>query len=216
VAIASQKSIQVLILNAGHYQVNPALQTPFQDTHDMMRVNFLAPVQIATSLLLGWKERGYGHIVVVSSIMARGGHSLASSYVASKQALRGYFLSLSTEEYSWLRVDVVCPGAVATDLWKAQHVAADHGPTLSVPRVADLLLTGVVGPHALFYETWISRWDGLLWLFLSTYFPNLFALCIHLLGTARMAIWSKTGEDALHIPKLVLALGETLLWGRPN
>lgn len=183
-----------------------------------MRVNFEAPVELATTLILldNWKERGYGHVVVTASIMARGAHSLSSSYSASKQALRGYFQTLSTEEFRWLRVDVVCPGAIATGMWNAldKNIISDDGEKLLPERFVHLMLTGVVGPQILFYETWISNGPGLLWITLSSFAPNIFHLAIHVLAVGRMAIWEKGGgvEDALHIPDLLRAIYQAV-WG---
>jgi len=211
------KPIDMLFLNSGIYQLKPALQTTIDETRKIMRVNFEAPVELAQTLihLDTWKERGYGHIVVTASIMSRGAHSLSSTYSASKHALRGYFQSLSTEEFRWLRVDVVCPGAVATNMWNAldKELVSDEGAKLRVDRFVRLMLTGVVGPQVLFYETWISNAPGLMWITLSSYTPHLFHLSIHVLGVARLIIWEKGGEvvDALNLPEILWALWKTVI-----
>jgi len=213
----ANKPIDMLFLNSGRYQLKPALETPIEETHAIMRVNFEAPVELAQTLihLDTWKERGYGHIIVTSSVMAKGAHSLSSSYSASKQALRGYFQSLSTEEFRWLRVDVVCPGAIATDMWNAldHQVASADGEKMNPIRFVHLMLTGVVGPQLLFYETWISKAPGLLWITLSSFTPNLFHFFIHVLAVGRMAIWEKSGgvDDALYVPDLIWAVLQVVM-----
>ncbi len=124
--------IIILILNAGQYHLAPALELELETNvdkalPDLMQVNFASPVQLAHRLLrqdrCRWKERGYGQIVAVSSLMARGASPLNAAYSASKHALRSYFLALAVEENSWLRVDVVLPGPGVTDtglwLWDA-------------------------------------------------------------------------------------------------
>jgi NAD(P)-dependent dehydrogenase (short-subunit alcohol dehydrogenase family) len=215
--VADHHSIDVLFLNAGIYQVQPALQTTRHESQKIMRINYETPVELALALmhLDRWKERGYGHIVVTASLVSRGGHSLASTYSASKHALMGYFQSLSTEEFPWLRVDLVCPGAVATNLWNAlgKDVSADERAKVPVRRCVQLMLTGVTGPWLLFYETWISKAPGLLWITLSSYTPRLFHVAIHAFGVARLAIWESTSAagdqrtiDALNLVELITAL----------
>lgn len=210
-------SIDILFLNAGMYQVQPALETTIEQTRRIMRVNFESPVEITQRLLQldGWKERGHGHIVCVASIMSRGGHSLASSYAASKHALRGYFHSLSTEEFEWLRVDTVLPGAIANpNFWSAldddDKIRADEGGFLNVKRCVHLILRGITGPWFLSFEMWIGKGPGLLYAMLSAYTPNLFNASIHIIGVARMAIWNQTGGtyDCLSVPTLVRVLWE--------
>jgi short-subunit dehydrogenase len=210
--LANNKPIDMLFLNSGRYQLNPALQTPIEETRAILRVNFEAPVELAQTLIQldSWRERGHGHIVVTASLVAKGAHSLSSSYSASKQALRGYFQTLSTEEFRWLRVDVVCPGAIATDMWNAldEKLIADEGEKMSSARFVRLMLTGVIGPQILFYETWISKAPGLLWITLSSFAPHLFHVAIHVLAVGRMAIFEKGGgvEDALNIRDLLRAV----------
>lgn len=199
-------SIDVLVLNAGVYQNKPALTTSREERDWITRVNYQAPVDLAHAMITRgrWKERGFGHIVAVTSVMSHGPHSLSSAYAASKSALKSYFHTLSTEEYSWLRVDVACPGATDTGLWKNSYSKSNSGGAkMTSARVAHLILTGAAGPYGLFYETWISKAAGLLWLWLSHYMPNAFHGFVHLLGYIRVAIWEKEELDALDLPLLL-------------
>lgn len=206
------KPIDILFLNAGRYQLKPALQTDIEEVRNILRINFESPVELAHTLMTRdmWKDRGQGHIVVTSSLMGRGGHSLSSSYSASKHALRGYFHTLATEEQGWLRVDVVCPGAVSTNMWQAldKDLLSNEGDKIKVDRLVRLMLTGVVGPYFLFYETWISKFAGILWIFLASYAPSLHHMFIHVLALARLAVWNDSGGqvDELNVPNLLWAL----------
>lgn len=217
--------IDVLILNAGVYQLQPALQTSFTTTQYLMRINFEAPVALTTSLIHqnDWPSRGSdgGHVVAVTSLVARGPQSLTSSYAASKAALRNYMFTLSTEESSWLRVDVALPGATNTELWnsldnnKSSTVVppADDAVKMSSQRVAQLILTGAAGPSLLFYEMWVTKPVGLVWIYLSVYTPTLFHLLIHVIGYIRVQVWNQTGSDTLDVPTL-LKSGLNVLLGR--
>ena len=156
IAASPDQSIDILILNSGIYQIQAAIDTPIEKRREIMRVNFEAPVDLALELIQqdGWKQRGHGQLVVVASVMSKGPNSCSSTYCASKAALKNYFQTLSTEEWTWLRVNLVLPGATKTDMW--EHTGTDVRPdegTLMLPeRVAELLLAAITGPYMLFYE----------------------------------------------------------------
>jgi len=172
---AASSGIDILILNAGQYQISPALETQLDDAiPQLMQTNFIGPASLSQKLIQNdkWKERGYGHIVTVASLMARGISPLNSVYSSTKHALRSYFASLAAEERSWLRVDLVLPGATATNLWSSslksgisgkrhdQSLFADDRSKMSVRRCAQLILSSMIGPN--FGEYWITRQPGLL------------------------------------------------------
>lgn len=219
--VIAKGNIDILILNAGIYQLKPALQTTMSETRDILRVNFEAPVALATTLIHmnQWKTRRHGHIVVVTSLVARGAQSLTSSYAASKAALRNYMFTLSTEESSWLRVDVALPGATDTGLWNSlsSNTTVERAPEyvkMSPRRVAHLILTGASGPFWLFYETYITKPIGLIWIYLSIYTPTLFHLFIHIVGYIRVQLWNVHGSDTLDMTTLLSSIAKLLFTGR--
>lgn len=211
-------NIDVLILNAGVYQLKPALQTTFDETQYLFKVNLESPIALATTLIKRneWKERGNGHVVVVTSLVARGAQSLLSTYAASKAAVRNYFLTLSTEESSWLRVDIALPGATDTGLWDSLNntsIASLQHAKMSPQRVAHLILTGACGPYWIFHETYITKPIGLVWIYLSIYFPMTFHWMIHIVGYLRVREWMMNGSDVLDIGTLIKN-GVNVLMGR--
>jgi short-subunit dehydrogenase len=217
--------IDVLILNAGVYQLEPALSTSMETTQYLLRVNFESPVALATQVIRqdDWKSRGSGQIVAVTSLVARGPQSLTSSYAASKAALWNYLFTLSTEEAEWLQVNVALPGATRTNLWdsldtgttntnnaKANKRARDE-VKMSPQRVAQLILTGAAGPSLLFYEMFITKPIGLVWVYLSLYTPNLFHILVHVIGYIRVQLWNQTGSDTLDVPTLLKSTIDMLM-----
>ena len=229
--------IDVLVLNAGRYQCGPALETDLDAlVPELMRINFVSPVLLSQKLILAdrWREKdGRGHVVAVSSLMGRGTSPLNSVYSATKHALRAYFLALAAEERSWLRVDVVLPGAVDTGLWDGTMISAtigrppddddddaaartqkppplyaDDRSKMSVRRCARLIVSSMIGPNCLFYETWVTLNPGLLWVYTASYMPNTFHLLSNIVAPLRMNIWRERGEDALYLPTLL-----SHLWG---
>ncbi|KAL3810420.1 hypothetical protein ACHAXA_005628 [Cyclostephanos tholiformis] len=118
----------VLVLNAGRYHIGPAYDTDHDvDLADLVRINYVSPIRLAHGLMImdGWKYgKKRGHVVAISSLMGRGTSPLNSIYSSTKHAMRAYFLALAAEERSWLRVDVVLPGAVDTGLWEGAGIAS--------------------------------------------------------------------------------------------
>lgn len=222
---APESGIDIVILNAGQYHCAPALETNVDKAlPDLMQVNFASPVQLAHKLLRQdrWKERGHGHIVAISSLMGRGASPLNAAYSASKHALRSYFLALAAEERSWLRVDVVLPGATNTGLWDAswnrknedvgeksasKQLQADDRSKMSVKRCAQLILSSMLSPsYLLFGESWITKNPGLLWVYLASYTSCTFQVMTNIIAPLRLSMWKRNGEDALYFPTLVQEL----------
>lgn len=223
---AAEVGIDIIILNAGQYFCAPALDTNVDEAlSDLMQVNFASPVQLAHKLMLRdrWKERKHGHIVTISSLMGRGAAPLNAVYSASKHALRGYFHSLAAEEKSWLRVDVILPGAVNTGLWnaswssknevgddKAGQLQADDRSKMPVERCVQLIISSMIGPSYMFFESWISRNPGLLWVYLASYEPCTFHVLTNIIAPLRLSMWKK-GEDALYLPTMLQHLLKSFL-----
>ena len=211
-----KKSIDILVLNSGIYQVQPALETSAEYRRKLFRVNVEAPMELSQALMQqdDWKGRGHGHIVVVSSVMAKGPHSLSSTYAATKAALKSYFQSLSCEEWPWLKVTSVLPGATETDLWKnleSQHVRPDHrGSAMTPQRVALLMVRTMAATHSssmwawwCFHEVWISKNIGLVYACMSHYTPTLFYVVNHMIGLARLEAWNEHHKDMLEVFALI-------------
>ena len=109
--------VDVLVNNAGESHSGPFEELPADDLHRLFQVNVLGPVRLTQLVLPGMRERGYGRVVMVGSMLASFPLSYRSSYVASKAALRG-FASGARHEYSpfgvWLTT--VEPGSINTGI----------------------------------------------------------------------------------------------------
>jgi dehydrogenase/reductase SDR family protein 7 len=196
--------LELLVLNAGRSQRQPAVDSDIQVTRDIMKLNFESTVELAMLVIQKdkWVQKEKGHIVVTSSVAGKLPVALSSSYAASKAALHGYFNSLRSE-FRWLRVDVVCPGPVATPIALAAHSTPagkvhlqneKNDNKMSVERFALLMLSGVKGPHWLFYETWISQQPELLFTALGQYLPTFTTGLAKRLGPKRIEAFYN-GQD---------------------
>ena len=109
--------VDYVINNGGISQRDTALNTTLDVTRRLMEVNFFGNVELTRCVLPGMVARGSGHVVTVSSVVGHIGTPLRSSYAASKHALHGYYDSLRYEvEREGVRVTIVCPGYIHTDI----------------------------------------------------------------------------------------------------
>jgi len=90
--IGEYGGIDILVNNAGR-SIRRAIENSYDRLHDfdrLMRLNYLAAVQVTMGFLPGMTERRSGHVVNVSSITAITLASRFSAYVASKSALEAW------------------------------------------------------------------------------------------------------------------------------
>jgi NAD(P)-dependent dehydrogenase (short-subunit alcohol dehydrogenase family) len=110
-------TVDVLVNNAGESQSGPFEELPGDVLRRLFEINVFGPVRLAQLALPGMRQRGYGRVVMVGSMLASFPLSYRSSYVASKAALRG-FASAARHEFSpfgvWLTT--VEPGSINTGI----------------------------------------------------------------------------------------------------
>ena len=207
-ALTEDRHVDRVFLNAGIYQLLPALSTPLDVSRRVARVNYESPVELAVTLLQERQHKRPLHIIVVASIISRGAHALVSSYAASKHALRGFFHTLATElSGDTVRIDVACPAGTATRLWENSGApGVERHQLMSARRVAWLIVTGATGPYALFWETWIGQPIQLVWTATASYAPSLFQASALLFGWCRVQFWERDGTDVVDPLTLLRAL----------
>ena len=116
-ALEKASRIDVLILHAGISQRALALETDIEIDRKFMDVNYFGQIELAKAVGRHMIENGGGHIAATSSVVGKFGFPLRSAYSASKHALHGFFESLYLENHDkGLRVTMVCPGQIRTDI----------------------------------------------------------------------------------------------------
>lgn len=116
-ALASFGRVDTMVHNAGITQRSRVTDTELSVDRRIMEVNYFGVVALTKALLPSMIGQRRGHFVVVSSVVGYVGTPERSAYAASKHALHGFFESLRAEERaSGVRVTMVCPGYVATDI----------------------------------------------------------------------------------------------------
>ena len=110
----------IVVNNAGAFFITPAVDTSVDAFADTIAVNLVAPFAVVRALLPAMVAAGRGHIVTIGSIADRAAYPGNAAYAASKFGLRALHEVLRAElRSSGLRVSLVSPGPVNTDLWNA-------------------------------------------------------------------------------------------------
>ena len=108
--------IDLIIHSGGVSQRSLAIETDLLVAQRIMDINFWGSVAITQAILPGMINRSSGHIVIISSLVGKFGTKFRSAYSASKHALHGYFDSLRTELTSDIKITIVCPGFIKTNV----------------------------------------------------------------------------------------------------
>ena len=144
----------IVVNNAGAFLIAPAQDTSVDAFADMLAVNLVAPFAVVRAILPLMKEKG-GHIVTIGSIADRTTFSGNAAYAASKHGVRALHEVLREElRGSGVRVSLVSPAAVNTELWDPFDPDRQPGFTpranmLTADAVADAVHYVVTAPATL-------------------------------------------------------------------
>jgi 3-oxoacyl-[acyl-carrier protein] reductase len=144
----------VLVNNAGMATLGRIDQTTPSEFRTMVDVNLMGTILVTRVVLPGMVDRGRGHVVAVTSPVARAPRPYLATYSATKAAVNAFHESLRQEvRAQGVRVSVVEVDKVATgfgDRWPtALHDEAErawraggfkfYGEPVSVSDVADVV-----------------------------------------------------------------------------
>ena len=142
----------ILVNNAGVFFVKPLEATSPAEFAQTLATNLTAPFLLAHALVPWMRERGSGHVVTIGSVADHVAFTGSSAYAASKFGLRGMHEVLSAEvARSGVRITLVSPGPVDTDLWDDIDLDSQPGFTkrrdmLRAEDVAEAVLFAVTRP----------------------------------------------------------------------
>lgn len=132
--------LDILINNAGVALSKPFAETAIEDFDRVMATNVRAPFILIRSALPQLRK-ARGRVINIASVVAHKGYPLQSAYAASKHALLGLSKSLANELYEdGVRVHVISPGGVYTDMAKVARPDLSPDGLISAAEVADAVM----------------------------------------------------------------------------
>lgn len=145
----------IIVNNAGAFMIASAQETSVESFAETLAINLTAPFAVVRALLPAFRDRKSGHVVTIGSIADRVSFAGNAAYAASKHGLRALHEVLREElRGSGVRVSLVAPGPVDTDLWNPIDPDSQPGFTprasmLSAEAVADAVYYVVTAPQSL-------------------------------------------------------------------
>jgi 3-oxoacyl-[acyl-carrier protein] reductase len=115
-------SVEVLVANAGVNTPGRRVEEIALEEWDRLHaVNLRAPFLLARRVLPGMEARGFGRIVLLSSVAAYTGGIIGAHYASSKAGLHGLAHSLSQQAAgAGVTVNVVAPALIESDMLPAE------------------------------------------------------------------------------------------------
>jgi len=164
--------IDVLVNNAGIPMRIHATRLRVEDVERVMQVNFMGAVVATLAAVPGMLERKAGHIVNVSSVAGRVGNPREGAYSAAKFAMTGWSEVLAADlDRSGVRVHVVYPGPIKTEIWDKLIEPARYAGKFYPPEVVARAVRRVVERDR--FEAWAPRKFGYV-RFARALFPEQF------------------------------------------
>lgn len=131
--------IDILINNAGVAVPKPFYETTADEWDLHMAVNARAPFLLCREALPYLKLSNGAAIINISSVVGTKGYVNQAAYTASKHALMGFSKVLAQEvQKDGIRVHVISPGGVATDMVTEMRPDIDTEELISPRDIADI------------------------------------------------------------------------------
>lgn len=114
-------AVDLLVSNAGSSSSGRRIvDTPDEEFQQLLDVHALGPVRLAKAVLPGMRGADRGDIIFVSSAFVASAPTHSAPYTMAKAAAEAAARTLAREERRHgIRVNIVAPGLVATDMGRA-------------------------------------------------------------------------------------------------
>ncbi len=112
--------VDVLVNNAGITRDGTFHRMSFEQWSAVIRTNLDSMFTMTRPLIGGMRERGYGRIIIISSINGQKGQMGQTNYSAAKAGVIGFAKALAQENArNGVTVNVIAPGYIATEMVQA-------------------------------------------------------------------------------------------------
>lgn len=144
--LRSDPSITMLVNNAGTASIAPLLDSDVNQMEAMIDLNVTALTRLTYAVAPQFVARGKGTIVNMASVVAVAPERLNGVYGASKAFVLALSQSLHHElAAKGVRVQVVLPGAIRTELWEKAGRPVENLPQAMVMDAEDLVDASLAG-----------------------------------------------------------------------
>jgi short-subunit dehydrogenase len=156
--------LDVMMCNAGFGIAGAIDDIPPDQMQKLMDINYTGTYLAARAALRVFRRQGYGHLIIVSSIVGKRGVPYMGAYAATKFAQVGLAECLRAEvEGSLIRVSVVYPVSTDTEFFDVMSketgtaVTRAFGPRQPVETVANAIARAIAHPVPEVYPYFKSR-----------------------------------------------------------
>lgn len=109
--------IEILVNNAGITRDAPFHKMKPEQWNEVIATNLTGVFNMTHVVWPGMRERGFGRVVIISSINGQKGQFGQANYAASKAGDLGFTRTLAQEGAAkGITVNAICPGYIATDM----------------------------------------------------------------------------------------------------
>jgi NADP-dependent 3-hydroxy acid dehydrogenase YdfG len=141
----------IIVNDAGIFAPAPLAQMSSATFHEVLAVNLIGPFTLVRAVLPRMLERKTGHLVTIGSTADRYTYPGSGAYGAAKTGARAMHEVLRKEVHgTGVRVTLVSPASVATDIWKGVDERVARPPAkadmLAADDVARAVLYAVTQP----------------------------------------------------------------------
>lgn len=148
--LCANRSLTMLVNNAGVAHYMPIAELSAAKARELVHVKVVAPTMLTRAVVPGMLSRGRGSIVNVAGMIAFSGPAPATQmprravYAGTLAHTVAMSQTLSAElEGTGVRVQVVCPGVVATEFHSVQGMDLSAVPRMSAQDVVSAALRGL-------------------------------------------------------------------------
>ncbi|MCS0584949.1 SDR family oxidoreductase [Massilia pinisoli] len=162
--LRTDDGITLLVNNAGMGATGPLLDSDVDKMQDMIALNVTALTRLTYAAAPGFVARGQGAFINIASVVAIAPEQLNGVYGSSKAYVLAFSQSLQHElAGKGVRVQVVLPGATATDFWQIAGMPVENLPSEIVMRADDLVDAALAGFDQGEFATIPALEDGAKW-----------------------------------------------------
>jgi uncharacterized protein len=146
--VCASQAVSILVNNAGVAHYMPISQLPADKASEVVHVKVVAPTMLIRAAVPGMIERGEGTIINVAGMIAFSGPAPNAQGRAVYAGTLAHLVAMTQALHEELnsegvRVQVICPGIVATEFHQRQGFDLSAVPRMSAGDVVSASLRGL-------------------------------------------------------------------------